>query len=372
MTKAAQKLKVKKPKKSNKKQRVSKKPKSLWLIELMMLALLTLLVSIVYMSLFAKTDQKAQTLTVKKGDTYHGLLVNRPWQTSLFSSSFVTKLYLKVYAHASLKEGMYQIPANASLKQVVDILSKGSDMQMIRVQIIEGKNIKDLYHTIKNTDGVVLEVLTPRTDNYSWVDAMKDNKKVAAALGVSAVNGNLEGQFAPNTYFFEQGTSDKKILQKLYDAQQQILDAAWSNRNKSLPYKDKYEALIMASIIEKETGIADERWQVSAVFVNRLGKNMRLQTDPTIIYGLFDRYDGKIYRSNINEKTAYNTYQINGLPPTPISLPSKASIDAAMHPADTKALYFVATGKGGHKFSQTLDGHNRAVAQYRVVMANKQ
>ncbi|WFF38795.1 endolytic transglycosylase MltG [Moraxella nasibovis] len=351
-----------------KKHKKSTTPK---VIGLVLLALLVLWGVILYNTIFAKTDRGAQTLSVKKGDTYHGLLVKDRWQTSALSSSTATRLYLKLRARTPLQEGTYQIPANASLRQVVDILSQGAEVQLVKVQIIEGKTIKDLYQTIKNTDGVVLEVLTPRADGYSWADAMRDNEQVAAALGVPLVHGNLEGQFAPNTYFFEHGTSDKKILQKLYDTQKQVLDEAWASRDQGLPYKDKYEALIMASIIEKETGIADERWQVSSVFVNRLRQNMRLQTDPTIIYGLFDRYDGKIYRSNINEKTDYNTYQIDGLPPTPIALPSKASIEAAMHPADSDWLYFVATGNGGHKFSRTLAEHNQAVAEYRAVMAQK-
>lgn len=330
--------------------------------------------AIVYSTVFAPTDRPAQTLTVEKGDTYHGLLVKNRWSNRLLSSDIVTRLYLKFHAKDTLEAGAYRIPKSASLADVVKILNQGAKVAMIKIQIIEGKTVKDLYHTLKTTEGIKLDVLTPllsSADGYSWADVARDNEKVAKALDIHTPNGNLEGQFAPNTYFFNQGTSDLVILQKLYTDQQAILDKAWTNRNKDLPYKTSYEALIMASIIEKETGIKSERADVSAVFVNRLRQGMRLQTDPTIIYGLFDRYDGKIYRSNINEKTAYNTYQIDGLPPTPIALPSAEAIQATMHPSDVPYIYFVATGNGGHKFSVTLDEHNQAVAAYRKTMANK-
>ena len=326
---------------------------------------------IIYRTAFATTDRPAHTLTIKKGDTYHELLANPTWQNKPLASSLLTRLYLKVHATGTLHQGAYQIPANASLKDVVDILNKGAKVALVKVQIIEGKTIKDLYHTLKTTDGITLDVLTPKRDSYTWSDVATDNKKVAQALGISTPNGNLEGQFAPDTYFFAQGTSDKVILKRLHDSQKTVLDKAWQGRDKNLPYKSPYEALIMASIIEKETGIKTERNDVSAVFVNRLRQGMRLQTDPTIIYGLFDRYDGKIYKSNIAEKTAYNTYQIDGLPPTPIALPSTQAIQAAMHPSNVPYIYFVATGNGGHKFSVTLDEHNQAVSQYRAVMAQK-
>ncbi len=353
-----------------------KTPKST-LVKRVLLAVLIVMILcfiVVYATVFAPTDRPAQTLTVEKGDTYHGLLVKDEWQTSPLSSGAVTRLYLKFHAKNTLEAGVYRIPERASLADVVKILGQGAQVAMIKIQIIEGKTIKDLYHTLKTTEGVKLEVLTPllsTLDGYSWADVARDNEKVAKALDISTPNGNLEGQFAPNTYFFNQGTSDVAILKKLHADQQAILEQAWASRDKDLPYKTPYEALIMASIIEKETGIKSERNDVSAVFVNRLRQGMRLQTDPTIIYGLFDRYDGKIYRSNINEKTAYNTYQIEGLPPTPIALPSAEAISATMHPSEVPYIYFVATGNGGHKFSVTLDEHNQAVAEYRTVMANK-
>ena len=185
------------------------------------------------------------------------------------------------------------------------------------------------------------------------------------------VNHNLEGWFAPDTYYYGEGSTDKQVLTDLYKRQQQALTKAWENRDPDLPYNSPYEALVMASIIEKETSVAEERPLVSAVFSNRLNKNMRLQTDPTIIYGMGSRYEGNIRRQDIDEKTAYNTYQIDGLPPTPIALPSAASIEATLHPADSEALYFVATGNGGHKFTNSLNEHNQAVKEYLSVMRQK-
>lgn len=368
---------TKKPTKTPKSSRSSKSQKSpkqshwgryLWVALLCVIAIIG---TVVYATIFAKTDRPAQEFTVKKGDTYQSVIIKNRWQSSPLSSDIIAKLYLKIYARTPLQEGVYQVPAGASIAQAVDVFRQGAKVMMVKVQIIEGKTIKDLYQTIKNTQGVELLVLTPKADGYSWTDVARDNEQVAKALGISDIS-HLEGMFAPNTYFFHHGISDKEILTTLYDKQKTILDKAWQQKAADLPYSTPYQALIMASIIEKETGIASERGLVSAVFVNRLRKNMRLQTDPTIIYGLFDRYDGKIYKSNIAEKTDYNTYQMDGLPPTPIALPSQAAIEAALHPDNSDALFFVATGKGGHKFSRTLDEHNQAVAEYRAVMRQKQ
>ncbi len=180
-----------------------------------------------------------------------------------------------------------------------------------------------------------------------------------------------EGLFSPDTYFFAKGETDRKILTHLYTRQMKALDEAWQNRASGLPYKDKYEALIMASIIEKETSIDSELQQVSGVFVRRLKMGMRLQTDPTVIYGMGDNYKGNITRKDLRTPTPYNTYTISGLPPTPIALPSKKAIEAAMHPDNSNNIYFVATGNGGHKFSASLEEHNRAVQQYLSVLRAK-
>lgn len=149
------------------------------------------------------------------------------------------------------------------------------------------------------------------------------------------------------------------------------MDAAWQQREGGLPYKNAYEALIMASIVEKETGVKSERGEVAGVFVRRLKIGMRLQTDPTVIYGMGSSYQGNIRRADLLNPTPYNTYVINGLPPTPIALPSKAAIEAALHPAPGNSLYFVATGNGGHKFSASLQEHNQAVADYLTVLRQK-
>jgi len=321
-------------------------------------------VAMAYQTLFGHSDRPAGDLVVEEGQSYYGFLPQFQRDVPMFSAS-LAKLYIKSAVDTPLKAGTYEVPANASLKQLIDAFKQGEKVDMVAIQIIEGKTAADLYKVIASTPGVTLEVL------------QKDGKpkpNLKQLLGIDAVTpegefaDNLEGWFTPDTYHYAKGVTDKQILTDLYQRQQKALDEAWASRSKGLPYKSPYEALIMASIIEKETSVDSERELVSAVFVNRLNKPMRLQTDPTIIYGMGERYEGNIRRADINEKTAYNTYQIDGLPPTPIALPSPASIDAALHPADSDVLYFVATGTGGHKFTTTYAEHNQAVKEYLAVM----
>jgi len=187
--------------------------------------------------------------------------------------------------------------------------------------------------------------------------------EILAAIG--AEEKHPEGLFAPNTYVIEEGERDLDILRRLYQRQKRILAEEWAGRESGLPYNNAYEALIMASIIEKETGVAEERAQIAGVFVRRLQVGMRLQTDPTVIYGVGERYKGDITRAHLREDTPYNTYRRAGLPPTPIANPGRAAIHAALHPAEGDALFFVATGDGRHIFSATLAEHNRAVNRYQ-------
>lgn len=329
--------------------------------------ILLFLLAMAYQTLFGHSNYPADELVVEEGQSYYGFLPQFQRDVPMFSAS-LAKLYIKATVDAPLHAGTYEVPQNASFKQMMDAFKEGQKVDMVSIQIIEGKTAADLYKVIANTDGVVLEVLESNG---------KPKADFKQLLGIDAFTpegefvSNLEGWFTPDTYHYARGVTDKQILNDLYKRQQQALDEAWENRAADLPYKTPYEALIMASIIEKETSVESERELVSAVFVNRLNMGMRLQTDPTIIYGMGERYDGNIRRTDINEKTAYNTYQIDGLPPTPIALPSPESIEAAMHPADSDAVYFVATGTGGHKFTKTLAEHNRAVQEYLKVMREK-
>ena len=327
----------------------------------------------VYQTLFGRIEQPQQMVTIEQGQTYYGLLPQWQNQIPLFSAS-VAKLYIKSQVDAPLHAGIYQLPENPTIAEALQILEQGAKAAMVKVQIIEGKTSKDLYQTLRDNDNIEKEVLTADSDNASIAQALDLAGILPDSVTNSSdpiVNHNLEGWFAPDTYYYGEGTSDKKVLTDLYKRQQKALTDAWENRAPDLPYNSPYEALVMASIIEKETSVPEERPLVSAVFRNRLVKNMRMQTDPTIIYGMGSRYDGNIRRKDIDEKTSYNTYQIDGLPPTPIALPSAASIEATLHPADSDALYFVATGNGGHKFTNSLAEHNQAVKDYLSVMREK-
>ena len=331
------------------------------------------LLVMVYQTLFGRIEQPAQMVTIEKGQTYYGLLPQWQQQIPLFSAS-VAKLYIKSQVDAPLHAGIYQLPENPTMAEALQVLEQGAKAAMVKVQIIEGKTSQDLYQTLRDNNGIKKEVLTADSDNTSIAQALDLVGILPSAVVNSSdpiVNHNLEGWFAPDTYYYGEGTSDKQVLTDLYKRQQQTLTEAWENRAADLPYKTPYEALIMASIIEKETSVVEERPLVAAVFKNRLDKGMRMQTDPTIIYGMGSRYDGNIRRKDIDEKTSYNTYQIDGLPPTPIALPSAASIEATLHPADSDALYFVATGTGGHKFTSSLAEHNQAVRDYLSVMREK-
>ncbi|CAG0964884.1 partial Endolytic murein transglycosylase, partial [Rhodocyclaceae bacterium] len=194
------------------------------------------------------------------------------------------------------------------------------------------------------------------------------DQEILAKLG--ATEPHPEGLFFPDTYLFAKQSSDLDVLRRAYRAMQSRLASEWEGRSPSLPYRTPYEALIMASIVEKETGTGTDRPKVASVFVNRLRRGMLLQSDPTVIYGMGERFDGNIRKQDLTTDTAYNTYTRSGLPPTPIAMPGLASLQAALHPPATDLLYFVARGDGSSEFSRNLEDHNRAVARYQTRRTN--
>lgn len=265
--------------------------------------------------------------------------------------------YLYIYGRLTkrahlIKAGEYLIEPQTTLPQLLDILIAGQVIQY-SFTIVEGMTAQQLIDMVANDE------------RFNKTLSDTSLSAVMAALGLSSNHG--EGEFAPETYHFTSGTTDLQILSRAHHLMTSTLEEAWKNKAENLPYKTPYEALIMASIIEKETGIAEERPQIAGVFVRRLRIGMRLQTDPTVIYGVGESFDGNLRRKDLTSDTPYNTYTRNGLPPTPIALPSKESIEAALHPQSGKSLYFVATGQEGrHVFSTNLTDHNKAVRKYQL------
>ncbi|WP_340614953.1 endolytic transglycosylase MltG [Xenorhabdus thailandensis] len=252
---------------------------------------------------------------------------------------------------AKFKAGTYRLQKGMSLQSVLQLFASGKETQFT-IRFVEGSRFSDWAKILQNAPYLKHDI-----EN-------KTPKGLLDALGMKE-DESLEGWFYPDTYLYTAGTSDLELLKRAYNKMKTVVGQEWENREKNLPYNSAYEMLIMASIIEKETAIESERTKVASVFVNRLRLKMKLQTDPTVIYGLGDKYTGTIFRSNLNTFTPYNTYMIDGLPPTPIAMPGLASIKAAAHPAVTEYLYFVANGDGGHTFTTNLVAHNKAVSLYR-------
>jgi UPF0755 protein len=273
-------------------------------------------------------------------------------QRELMRSSFYLAIYARLTGAASkIKAGEYLIAPGTHPAELLDQMVKG---QVIRysLTIVEGWTFRqmlaavhahgELEHTLQGLDDGVIMARLGRPDAHP------------------------EGRFFPDTYFFSSGTTDLAFLKRAMDTMDRRLQQTWNQRVDDLPLKDPYEALILASIIEKETGLAGERREIAGVFTRRLRIGMRLQTDPTVIYGLGEFFDGDLRRRDLVQDTPYNTYVHHGLPPTPIALPGAESLAAAVDPAPGDALYFVADGSGGHVFSANLQDHNRAVRRYQL------
>ncbi len=250
----------------------------------------------------------------------------------------------------TIKAGNYEIEQGVTLPELLDRLTQG-EVTQASLTIVEG-----------STFGQLLDQLASAVDVANTTPALR-GAELMAKLGAAGVAP--EGWFFPDTYYFVAGSSDLALLDRAHRLMRARLDAAWARRSPDLPLRTPYEALILASIVEKETGRLADRPLIASVLVNRLKAGMRLQADPTVIYGMGDRFGGNLSKRDLEADTPYNTYTRDGLPPTPISLPSQASLDAATNPPATPYLYFVARGDGTSEFSASLADHNRAVAKFQ-------
>ncbi len=285
--------------------------------------------------------QHAAVVTIPRGEGVNAIASRLEREGIIHDRRIFMAAVLYFGAQAKLKAGDYAIDASATMRSVLDNLIEG-DVILYQVTIPEGWTSLQVVERLRATEELTGEI------------------------------GEVppEGSLLPDTYRFARKTSRSDIIAQMQQAQDKFMEKVWPSRDPDLPFETKEEALILASIVEKETGLADERSDVAAVFVNRLRKGMRLGSDPTIIYGLVGGRGAlgrPIYRSEITQETPYNTYVIKGLPPTPIANPGRAAIEAVLKPAETDALYFVADGTGGHVFARTLAEHNRNVAEWRKI-----
>ncbi|MGF1547250.1 MAG: endolytic transglycosylase MltG [Thiotrichales bacterium] len=267
-----------------------------------------------------------------------------------------SRWYLELWARwqgdrVNVRAGEYLLTTGLSTATLLTLLQSGEVIQH-KLIIVEGSTVRDVLTELRRLGEAGL--IRPTIDAATFADDFR------AWTG----EGHPEGWIYPDTYLFGRGISDKELVLAAYKRMREMLREAWTARDEDLPLKSDYEALVLASIIEKETGVAHERPLIGGVFINRLRKGMLLQTDPTVIYGMGERYEGNIRKSDLREETPYNTYVIKGLPPTPIALPGKAAIVAAVNPEATDALYFVAKGGGAHHFSRTYKEHRDAVVKY--------
>ena len=298
-----------------------------------------------------------QLLTIERGTTGSKLAALLEQEKILEHADLLPWL-LKLQPQLNkVKAETYSLTGVKTLQDLLDMLNSGKEAQF-SVKFIEGKTFKEWRKNLENAPHLK-QTLQGKTD-----------KEIMALLDIPAVAkavyewNNMEGWLYPDTYNYTPNSTDLELLKRSATRLQKALDKAWNERDENLPLADPYQMLILASIVEKETGIAAERPQVASVFINRLKANMKLQTDPTVIYGMGESYTGNIRKKDLETITPYNTYMIEGLPPTPIAMVSESALQAVAHPAKTDFYYFVADGSGGHKFTRNLNEHNKAVQEY--------
>lgn len=298
-----------------------------------------------------------QLLTIDRGTTGSKLAALLEQEKILEHADLLPWL-LKLQPQLNkVKAGTYSLTGVKTLQDLLDMINSGKEAQF-SVKFIEGKTFKEWRKNLENAPHLK-QTLQGKSD-----------KEIMALLDIPAVAkavyewNNMDGWLYPDTYNYTPNSTDLELLKRSTTRLQKALDKAWSERDENLPLADPYQMLILASIVEKETGVAAERPQVASVFINRLKANMKLQTDPTVIYGMGESYTGNIRKKDLETITPYNTYMIEGLPPTPIAMVSESALQAVAHPAKTDFYYFVADGSGGHKFTRNLNEHNKAVQEY--------
>ncbi|MEH6550865.1 MAG: endolytic transglycosylase MltG [Pseudomonadales bacterium] len=302
-----------------------------------------------YLDTPLQIKQKAYVLVVPRGANFTGV-ANQLEGEGLLRYHQLLVIYARLTEQTAIKSGEFSLPRSTTLRQLLPILLRGQAVQYA-VTLIEGWRAVDALAALAENDVLQLTDLNPVL--------------IAQQLELGETAFSLEGRLFPDTYFFERGVSTFDIVRRAKLQMDDVLSAEWSQRADELPYDNAYQALVMASIVEKETGVDAEREQIAGVFVARLRKGMRLQTDPTVIYAMGDQYQGNIRRKDLRIVSPYNTYRVSGLPPTPIALPGQRSIYAALHPLENGMLYFVARGDGSHQFSATLEEHQAAVRKFQ-------
>lgn len=299
--------------------------------------------------------QEKYILSISKGALLRDIAQDLQ-QQKIISNALFFRIYARVSNQAQkIKAGEYALNSDMTVVNVLTLLVSGKVTQYTQT-IIEGLTVKESLKRIARDKYLI------HSEDFSLPISRDDLISLKKKLGDQ--HKTLEGLLFPDTYNFPKGTTELQFIKRAYDRMQRILSQEWQAREKQTPLKSPYEALILASIVEKESGVSSERNKIAGVFIRRMNKGMRLQSDPTIIYGMGDTYKGNIRRRDINQKTAYNTYQIPRLPPTPIAIPGREAIHAVLHPDKGKSLYFVADGSGGHVFSNSLKEHNHAVRKY--------
>ncbi|HAD10719.1 MAG TPA: endolytic transglycosylase MltG [Porticoccaceae bacterium] len=300
-----------------------------------------------------------------KGEAYE-LVVPPGWginslastlvEEGLLSSAIPLRIYARINRVGVIQAGEYRLAQGETPSSMLKKLGAG-DVQRYSITFPEALTLSQWRDILAETSKLKQSL------------AGRNAADIARQLGLAT--DNPEGWFAPDTYSYTAGDTDLSILRRAFDARRAELARLWEQREKNLPLADPYEALILASIVDRETGLGTERARIAGVFVARLRKNMLLQTDPSVIYGLGKSFNGNLTRRHLRQDTPYNTYTRAGLPPTPIANPGVAALEAALHPESGNALYFVGKGDGSHYFSATLEEHNRAVRKYQIEQRKK-